>query len=393
VILKNFLMENPMRTVILALLCMITLVLGASENNVPSVRPVGSMELVANFPDAMLTGITVSREGRIFVNFPRWGDDVPFTVAEVKDGKAEAYPDAAINKEGPLDSSDTFISVQSVVVDPADRLWIVDTGSPEFKPVKPGGPKLMCYDLKTNRLIKKIVMPADALAANSYLNDIRFNLKQGAGGTAFITDSSDKGENAIIVVDLASGKARRRLKQTSAVRAMPAFLPIVEGRPMLKHEKDGSIKHLAMGSDGIAISGDGAWLYFCPLASRHLWKVSTAALADSSNSDAEVEKTLLDLGDRGFASDGLESDAENRVYLTDYEHHSIMRMTGDGAFETLVHDPRIIWPDTMSLASDGYLYFTNNQLNRQKSYEPDGKDARVKPYTVWRIKVDGHRIQ
>src|SRR5205085_7507239 len=111
---------------------------------------------------------------------------------------------------------------------------------PEFKPVKHGGPKLMCYDLKTNRLIKKIVMPAEALAPSTYLNDIRFNLKQGAEGTAFITDSSDKGENAIIVVDLASGKAWRRLNQIPAVKAVPAFLPIVEGRPILKHEKAGA---------------------------------------------------------------------------------------------------------------------------------------------------------
>lgn len=31
----------------------------------------------------MPTGVTVSHSGRIFVNFPQWGDDVTATVAEV----------------------------------------------------------------------------------------------------------------------------------------------------------------------------------------------------------------------------------------------------------------------------------------------------------------------
>jgi hypothetical protein len=85
----------------------------------------------------MPTGVTVSQKGRIFVNFPKWGDEVSFTVAEVKDGKAVAYPDEAINQTdthdlGADDDDDALVSVQSVIVDPADRLWILDTGSPMF---------------------------------------------------------------------------------------------------------------------------------------------------------------------------------------------------------------------------------------------------------------------
>lgn len=31
-------------------------------------------------PIALPTGVTVSHQDRIFINFPRWGDSVPFTV-------------------------------------------------------------------------------------------------------------------------------------------------------------------------------------------------------------------------------------------------------------------------------------------------------------------------
>ena len=36
--------------------------------------------------------------------------------------------------------------------------------------------------------------------------------------------------------------------------------------------------------------------------------------------------------------------------------------------ETWEYDLRLIWPDTLSLATDGYLYVTANQLHRQARY-------------------------
>jgi sugar lactone lactonase YvrE len=103
----------------------------------------------------MPTGVTVSHQGRIFINFPKWGDEVAFTVSEIRDGEMVAYPNEATNKTNPDDPAAALVSVQSVVVDPADCLWILDTGSPMFQPTKYGGPKLVCVDLATNKVIKK----------------------------------------------------------------------------------------------------------------------------------------------------------------------------------------------------------------------------------------------
>jgi hypothetical protein len=50
------------------------------------------LEKVATF-DHQVTGVTVSEDDRIFVNFPRWSQDVPVSVAEVmKDGSIKPYP-------------------------------------------------------------------------------------------------------------------------------------------------------------------------------------------------------------------------------------------------------------------------------------------------------------
>src|SRR4051812_28639041 len=96
----------------------------ADEPQLPSAEPVGKMELVAVFDGPMPTGVTVSRKGRIFVTFPGWGDKVDFTVAELQGGEAIAFPDAAFNRLDKDHPSECLVSVQSVVVDPNDRLWI-----------------------------------------------------------------------------------------------------------------------------------------------------------------------------------------------------------------------------------------------------------------------------
>lgn len=95
---------------------------------------------------------------------------------------------------------------------------------------------------------------------------------------------------------------------------------------------------------------------------------------------------VKDLGEKG-ASDGLIPDEKGIVYAGDYENNSIRSILPDGTMKTIVHDPRILWPDTFSIGPDKYLYFTANQLNRQANYHY-GKDLREKPYSLFRIKID-----
>jgi sugar lactone lactonase YvrE len=355
----------------------------------PTNEALGMLEQVATFDGAMPTGVTVSHRGRIFVNFPKWGDDVRFTVAELRDGRPVPYPDEALNRTREDDPAAALVSVQSVVVDPLDRLWILDTGSPMFQPTEVGGPKLVCVDLATDRVVRRILFPREVALPTTYLNDIRFDLRRGAGGVAFITDSADKGPNGIIVVDLASGESWRRLHDHPSTKAEGpgSFLPVVEGRPFMERAADGSTNPLSMGADGIAISADGTRLFYCPLASRKLFSVSAEALADRAIPETEVAATVRDEGDKGGGSDGLESDDAGRLYATSYEHDAILRRRPDGAWETLAHDPRLLWPDTMSVARDGHLYVTANQLHRQAKYQ-GGRDLRRKPYSLFRIRLD-----
>jgi sugar lactone lactonase YvrE len=379
--------DAMIRLLLLLTLLAAAVTVRADEPKLATAKPVGHIETAATFDGPMPTGVTVSHKGRIFVNFPRWGDPVDFTVAEVKDGKTVAYPDAAFNRLDKDHPADCLVSVQSVVVAPDDRLWLLDTGSIDFGPTLDGGPKLVGVNLETNKVFQTIRFPREVALEMTYLNDIRFDLRRGQGGVAFITDSALKGPNGLIVVDLATSKSRRRLHDHPSTKAEKDFLPIVEGRPLLNRPPGEKPAHLTIGSDGIAISHDGKHLYYCPLCSRRLYRVSTDALADEQASDEDVVRTVEDLGDRGFASDGLESDDKGRLYLSNYEDNALLRRDRDGSYHTLVYDPRVLWPDTLSVALDGYLYFTANQLHRQARFH-GGKDLRQKPYALFRLKID-----
>ena len=52
-------------------------------------------------------------------------------------------------------------------------------------------------------------------------------------------------------------------------------------------------------------------------------------------------------------------------------------------------DPRIGWTDTFAVATDGYIYFTENQLWRTPMFYP-GTDRRIKPHVLYRSKLPGN---
>lgn len=351
----------------------------------------GRIEQVASLSGPMITGVTVSHTGRIFVNYPHWGDDVPFTVAEIVNGKPVAYPNAAINRINKAHPDKCLYSVQSVVVDPDDRLWALDTGSVRLGPNVPGGPKLVCISLATNTVVRTIAFPRAVVPAAAYLNDIRFDLTRDKAGIAYITDSGNKGPSGFVMVDLSTGKSWRRLGHTPSVKPEKGLTLIVEGQPLLERIPGNKPKEPGFANDGIALGAGGKRVYYSPVLAHHLYSVSADALSDPAKTEADVEATVKNEGARSTGSDGFEADTAGRVYCTADEKRGIIVHQPDGTFTTLVSDARLAWPDTMSLATNGYLYFTDSQLNRMPRYH-NGKDLRTHTYGVYRVRVDAKPV-
>jgi len=234
----------------------------------------------------------VSNTSRKFSNFPRSDvKNIPYTVAELLNGKEVPYPSKAYNLPpgGAINYTVTpplganyvnyLVSVQSVVIDPANRLWILDTGRPtdpktnmmvymfplsslmtllmHDKQVNSayGGPKLVGVDLTTNKIFKTIVFPQTVAYPDSYLNDIRFDLRPSCStsgkGIGYISDSSNEGRNGIIVVDLGSGKSWRKLENVPEVRPANRFVSFVCGDPWLNNPGKGQpVSFTSTGIDG-----------------------------------------------------------------------------------------------------------------------------------------------
>jgi sugar lactone lactonase YvrE len=336
-------------------------------------RHVGLKEVFSD-DTFQLTGVTVSRTGRLFVNYPRWSDMYLNAVVEVlPDGSSRPFPDERWNgwDRKPDTARDHFVCVQSVVVDASDALWVLDPAAPMLTSPVPGGAKLVQIDLATNRAARVIQFGPEAVRPDSYLNDVRFDLTTG---TAYITDS---GAGGLVIVDLASGHARRALDGHPSVRAEEGTQIVVGGKPVLDARGRPPMFH----SDGIALSHDGAYLYYQPITAKTLYRIPTRVLRDQHATAAAVESAVERYAST-FPVDGLWIDAQDRIYLTDITHTAISRLLPDRRIERLVVDERLQWPDTFTQAPDGTMYVTTSHINHSATYNR-GKSVRRRPYGVF----------
>jgi len=291
------------------------------------------------------TGIAVAPDGRIFVNFPRWSETVPVSVGELlADGTVVPYPDGRRQRwQRGDDGREVFVCVQSVHIDSAGRLWILDPANPRFRGVITGAPKLLQVDLATDTVVRTYRFDATVALPDSYLNDLRVDV---ATGTVFITDS---GRGALVVLDLDSGVARRVLAGHPATQAEDIEV-VIDGVPFT------STVH----ADGIALDAAGGWLYWQALTGHTLYRLPTAHLRDPARDDAALAAAIETVAESGVA-DGLLWTPEG-VLVSGLEEGAIKRVSPDGTVSVLVADERIVWPDSFAQGPDG-VYFTTAQIH------------------------------
>ena len=323
--------------------------------------------------DFQLTGVSVSRTGRLFVNFPRWSDRYLHAVCEIApDGAAKPYPDDAWNAWNlkPATAGTAFVCVQSVVVDTDDVLWVVDAAAPLLASVVPGGAKLVAIDLATDRVVRVIAFDPDVAKADSYLNDIRIDTRRN---TAYLTDS---GHGGLIVVDLATGSARRVLDGHPSVFVEPGVSVVVRGKELLQHGKPPQFD-----ADGIALSPGGAYVYYKPVTGKTLYRIATETLRDSGATPDAVGRAV-EIVAQTFPTDGLWMDAAGTLYLTDVENDAVARLLPSGALERVVSSPALRWPDTFSQGPDGRIYVSASHIDESPNFN-GGKSVRSSPYAVF----------
>jgi sugar lactone lactonase YvrE len=64
-------------------------------------------------------------------------------------------------------------------------------------------------------------------------------------------------------------------------------------------------------------------------------------------------------------NDGLSTDNDGNVLVTDVDHSTVVRMGPDGTLQTLVKTPSIRWADALSYGPDRWLYLADSAIPHQ----------------------------
>lgn len=342
------------------------------ENTLAGAQSASLIEVAAFGQNQCIGTKVAAKSGRLFVSFPK---HQPFLYAltEIKKGQRVPYPDVTYQSN--------FKSVQDLWTDDQNQLWVLDS-APASVAAAPGGSdnqglgqfKLIAFDLGTN-MVKHTYTFDDIPADKSALNDVRVD------NLHHLAYLSDPGLCAIVVLNLQTGKSRVILQNDRSTKADPNFRLHLDGKDVI----DDKGKPFSSNVNGIALTIDNRYFYFRAINQTKLYRIKTAYLADPALTDAQLSAKVEMVAETGVCH-GMTADARGDIFLSDSPNHAITYVSPDGKLHTLVKDPRIIWPDSMGISPDGYLYFSCSQMNRLPKFN-NGQDKTDYPYRVYKVKL------
>jgi sugar lactone lactonase YvrE len=322
--------------------------------------PSSGIETVANL-DYPPGNIAVSATGRVFFTLHPDGSP-PAQVHELVNGKPVPYPAGFTD----------YDSVLALRIDRQNRLWALD-----YARYGRGQPRILAFDLATDKEVHRYDFPSDVAGFLSMLNDFQVSPD---GGTIYIAESSPIRQTpAIVVYDVATRTSRRLLDGHPSLRP-EGYLIQAPGRDMVIL----GLYALHIGIDTIALDRTGTWLYYGPVNGGRLFRVPTAALRDATLDDAGLAARVEEYGPKPI-SDGASTDDAGTVYLTDPEHSAVLALGPDRRLRTLVKDPMLRWPDGLSFGPDGWLYVTCSSLQHVLFVSAATMRAHA-PYQIFRFR-------
>ncbi|HEV8015128.1 MAG TPA: L-dopachrome tautomerase-related protein [Stellaceae bacterium] len=333
---------------------------------------------VAASPHAILNGVAVSPEGRVFSSFPRWMHAPTPSLAEaLPDGSFRTFPGDEWNewREG-LDPATHFVNVHSACADSENFLWAVDDAAPHHQPRLKGGAKVVKIDLRTNRVVHTYPMDESVAPPGAVLGHMRVS-----GKHAFITES---GHGAIIILDQETGATRAVLKGDPKTQADRSIVPVIDGKEFRRANGQVSVVNVNL----LELSNDGRWLYFTCLFGPVLRRIETQYLLDARLSDAQLGTHIEDVA-RIPPCAGFTIDRRGLIYFSAFTENAMLVMDDNRQPRTLIADPRISFPNEPDIGPDDCLYFPASQIHRLPGFHADGRSQIVAPWEVFKIRLGG----
>jgi len=352
----------------------------------PSSRAAVELETVARL-SATPGNIAVTPEGRIIVSQHPFSGASTHVVEVLPDGSTRPFP--TVEWAGSRSAEGVgFTAVIGVKCDSGGVVWMLDMGSLNRESAHP--PRLVGWDTRTDRQAGIVMIAPPAATAASFLQDMAVD---AARGRAFIADCGiskgyDAATPAVVVVNLATGGARRRLENHPSVRPEAARI-VIDGRP-LTDSAGGKTSEPRVGINPIALDAEGRWLYYGSMNGTTVWRVPADALMDDKATDEQIAARIERFG-RKAASDGFAFDAAGNLYITDVNENAIGVTDAAGNYRVLLRDAeRLSWPDALHAGPGGWMYAVNAQLHRHPRFNSGTSSARP-PFYITRFKTPADR--
>lgn len=319
----------------------------------------------------IITGVTTTRDGRVFFEYPHLDGSSGMRVGEFKNGKVTPYPTADWNGWTPgHPTTNTFVRTNSLRVGPDGMLWVVDTGTPKFgAKILRGGAKLVAIDLARNQ-VAHVFELGNLTYEDSFVDDVRFN-----GHYAFLTDA---GRPALIVLDMNTGNGRRVLENATSTTSQKAA--IASGKVM--HTADGN--EVRIHADQMEVSPDGRYLYYQALTGS-LYRIETRYLEDN-HLTPELLSQKAEFWTNTPTTGGTAIDSSGVVYLSDVERRRILAIRPNRETKVLLEDERLDWPDALWYDHQGYLWLPVAQLDKIAPFN-GGRSQVVYPIRIYKLRV------
>jgi sugar lactone lactonase YvrE len=324
-----------------------------------------TLEVVVTSPEP-IGNHAVSADGRVFYTIHPESRPSGAKLLEWVDGAPRAFPSD--------DAQSLFETPLGVAVDRQNRLWTIDHGNHGT-----GNARLLAFDLSTGEVVHDHVFDSSIAQLGSFLQDLQVD---STGQHVFIADVSFWRKNAgLVVYDVESGKARRVLDSDPSVSAQDWLI-----RNPTKDMVFFGVVVLKPGVDGIAIDRNDEWLYYGAMAHDTMYRIKVADLLDDSLSPGALSARVQAVGPKPL-NDGLSTDNDGNLLITDVEHNAVIRMKPDGELTTLVRSDRIRWADALSYGPDGWLYVADSAIPDQM-LQSKAHMAASAPYHIFRFKPD-----
>lgn len=313
--------------------------------------------------------VAVSADGRLFFTVHPESRPQGNKLLEWVSGAAVPFPSGTVQPH-------LFGTVLGLVIDRQDRLWTIDNGNHGF-----GTVRLLAINLDDGNIVHDYEFRDEIAPSGSFLQDLQVSAD---GQTVFIADASVwRKKPAIIVYDVETRSARRVLESHASTSAQNYIIR----NPIREMKFAGGIVNLKTGVDGIALDRKNEWLYYAAMNHSDIFRISVANLLDATLPLRQLENEVERFSKKPL-SDGLSSDLDENIYITDVEHGAVFIVGPDRELQTLIRSSKIRWADGLSFGPDGWLYLADSAIPELVLKSKDYIKLHG-PYSVYRFKP-GH---